>query len=71
MYTCILDIFIGCLLIYGHNDLFTERAPGGHVDARFWFALTSIDNLLNLVDFLILEFWEHLFDLEHVHGNIR
>jgi len=70
VYACVLDIFIGHLLVYGHNDLFAGRALGSHIDARLWFALAPIDNILDLVDFLILKFWEHLFDLESVHNSV-
>ena len=63
---CILDVCVGCFLVYGNNNLFARRALGGHIDVRLGFTLAIID-LLDLVNFVILEFQEHLFDLESVH----
>ena len=41
------------------------------VNSRFGFAFASIDDLLNLVNFVVLELWEHFFDFESVHCCIR
>jgi len=40
---------------HGHNNLFAGRALSGHINLRLGFALTSIDDLLDLVNFLILK----------------
>jgi len=69
--TCVLDILIGRLLAYRYNNLFVGRALSGHIDMRLGFVLTSIDDLLELIYFLILKSCEHLFDLESVHHGIR
>ena len=71
MRTCVLDIFVGCLLAHGHNDLFMGEALGGHVDLRLRFVIISIDDLLYLINFLILQFWEHLLDFEHIYDSVQ
>jgi len=63
----ILNIHVGCFLVHGNNNLFARRALSGHINARLGFALTAVDDFLDLVDFVVLEFWKHLFDLESVH----
>jgi len=52
---CILDILTGYLLAHRYNNLFAGRALGGHIDSRLGFALAFIDNLLDLINFLILK----------------
>jgi len=37
---------------------------------RLGLALASIDDFLDLIDFLILKFWEHFLDFKWVHGGI-
>ena len=44
---------------------------GGHIDAGLWFALATINDFLNLIDFLILQLRKHFLDFESVHNNIR
>jgi len=48
-----------------------ERALSGHIDAGLWFALTTVNDFLNLIDFLILQLKEHFFDFESIHSNVR
>ena len=52
--TYILDVFVGCLFAYGHNDLFMGGAFGSYVDLGLMFAIVSIDDLLHLINFLVL-----------------
>jgi len=70
MVTSILDILVGCLLIHGYDNLFARQALSCHIDARLGLILTSVNDFLNLIDFLILKFQEHFFDFEHVHSGI-
>jgi len=67
----ILNICEGCFLVHENNNLFVRRALSDHVDVRFGFALTAIDDLLDLINFVVLEFWKYLFDLESVHHCIE
>jgi len=67
----IFDVCIGCFFVYENDNLFARRALCGHVNSRFGFVFASIDDLLNLVNFVVLEFWEHLFDFESVYCCIR
>jgi len=64
VYTCILGILSGHLIAHGNNNLLTERALGGHIDAELWFALNAINDFLNLINFLILELREYFLDFE-------
>ena len=68
---CILDVPSGHLIAHGNNDLLMGRTLGGHIDVRLWFALTAINDFLNLIDFLILKLKKHFFDFESVHSNVR
>ena len=63
----ILDVHVGCFLVHGNNNLFARRALSGYINMRLGFALATIDDFLDLVDFVVLEFREHLFDLESVY----
>ena len=70
MLTCIFAIFFYCLIIHGNNDLLTKGTFHSHIDLRFCFVLDAIDNFLNLINFLVLKFWEHLFDFESVYRDV-
>ena len=67
----IFNVYIGCFFVHRNNNLFTRRTLCSYVNLRFGFAFTSIDDLLNLVNFVVLEFWKHLFDFESVHHCIK
>jgi len=67
----IFDVHVGCFFVYGNNNLFVRGFLSSHIEARLGFALTAVDDLLDLVDLVVLEFWEHLFDLKSVHHCIR
>ena len=55
-----------------HRDyyLFFRRSLGCHIEARFWF-IFPWDNLLNVFDLLILQFWECLLDFKNLPGDIK
>jgi len=63
----ILDKCVGCFLVYGNDNLFARGSLGSHIESRLGFALATINDLLNLIDLVILEFRKHLFDLESVY----
>ena len=71
MRVCILNECVGYFLVYRNNNLLARGFLSGHVDARLRFVLATIDDLLDLINLVVLEFWEHLFDLESVHCCIR
>ena len=57
----LLDIFT----VHWNNDLFSWRTLDCHVNV--WFRLTAtIDDFLYIFDFLYLERWEGVFDLENL-----
>jgi len=64
---CILDECIGCFFVHENNNLFARGSLGDYIELRLGLALTTVDNLLNLINLVILEFWEYFFDLESVH----
>ena len=50
----ILDVCISCFLVHGNNDLLVRRVLSGHINMRLGFALTTVNDLLDLVDFVVL-----------------
>jgi len=69
MSACILDISAGHLFVHRNDNLFAGRALSSHVDARlrFTFTITAVNDFLDLVNFVILEFGEHFLDFKSVH----
>jgi len=70
MVTSILNILVSCLLVHGYDNLFARWTLSYHIDARLRLALASVNDFLDLIDFLILKFWEYFLDFEYVHGSI-
>jgi len=66
----ILDILVGHLLVHGYDNLFARWALSYHIDVRLGLALASINDFLDLINFLILKFQKHFLDFEHVYGGI-
>jgi len=55
------------IIIHRDNNLFPREALHSYID--FWFGLAfAIDDVLNVFNFLCLEIWEGLFDLEDFSG---
>ena len=69
MITRVCHEFAYIVAIYQNNDLFVWRPFGSHVESGFQF-INSIDDFLNVLDFIPLKIRECLLDFQYFSSDV-